>query len=201
MAVYIGKQFNSKLVKRTSIILTGLLLFSVVVFQIYFYLPYKTVNPGTGIENNLSGGANYFLKHQLHGPIFNTPEMGAYLTYYLFPKEQVFADNNAYADGFMGDVITPALEDQRSWLDLDNKYNFNVVCLNYDNQSKDFTQRLLMDSRWFLAYNDSYCVIFLKRNKVNDPLVRKELLDKLSLAEMMNRFSKSDFNFPYQGSK
>lgn len=196
MAAHIVKQFNSKVVKRTSIVLTAILLFSIVVFKIHFYLPYETVKPGTGIEKSLVGGASYFIKHKLQGPIFNTPEMGAYLTYYLYHNEQVFVNKNAYADEFADSVVIPVFENQKKWLDLDNKYNFNIVYLNYDRKVKKFTHRLLMDSRWFLAYHDDYCVIFLKRNKENDPLVRKELLDKLSLAKMMNRFNSKEFVFP-----
>lgn len=197
MAIQIGKQFNYKTVKQTSIALMGILLVLIIIFRINFYLPYHTAKPGTGIENKLSGGANYFITNKLQGPIFNTPEMGAYLTYYLYPKEHVFADKSAYADGFMAEVLLPTLKDQKRWLDLDNKYNFNVVYLNYDTQVKEFTQRLFMDSSWFLAYYDEYCLIFLKRNKKNDPFVRSELLNKITLTKMMHRFKANKFQIPY----
>ena len=193
MATIIAEQFNFKAVKRTSIVSIILLLVSVLSFNVYFYSPYRAYSPGTGIEKNLSGVADYFIKSKLQGPIFNTPEMGAYLIYYLYPEQQVFADNNAYTNGFMESVVSPALKNQKRWLDLDNKYNFNVVCLNYGNELKEFTNNLLMDSRWFLAYHDNYCVLFLKRNRNNDPLMRNELLSKKSFEEMMDRFSKNEF--------
>lgn len=149
--------------------------------------------PGLGIAEDMKGAARYFKEKGLEGPIFNNFDVGDYLIYHLYPKEKVFVDSRpeAYPPGFFKNKLLPAIKDQKEWLKLDTRYDFNVVFLAYHPQVKGMVERLFYDSKWFPAYYDKKFLIFLKRTAENDRFIRKELMDELTLRNIMRNF---DFN-------
>ena len=187
-----GKQ---KIVTRLTSVLTILLFLVLFMGRVNYYWPYHKgqEKPGLGIVKELDDGAAFFINNKLHGPIFNNFDIGDYLIYYLFPQERVFVDSRpeAYPPGFFKDQLLPAFDDYRKFLMLDYQYNFNVVFLANHRQVKKLTQELFYDSRWFVAYNDKYCVIFLKRNPENDKLLRQELMSKNNLREIIKNFERT----------
>ncbi len=184
---------HRKTTNRISIVMAAFLLVFVVAGRTGFFYPYRYQKPGLGIAEGLPGGARYFISNKLHGPVFNNFDVGDYLIYYLFPQERVFVDSRpeAYPPGFFKKELLPAIFRQKDWLQLDYKYNFNVVFLGYHPQVINMVKRLFIDSRWFLAYHDRYTIIFLKMNEENEPLVKDELQNRKVLNEIMRRFEEN----------
>ena len=189
-------QRHRKTTSRVSIVMAVFLLAFVSSSRSGLFYPYRYKEPGLGIAEGLPGGANYFIRNKLHGPVFNNFDVGDYLIYYLYPQEKVFVDSRpeAYPPGFFKKELLPAIYRQKDWLLLDYKYDFNVVFLGYHPQVSNLVKRLFDDSRWFLAYHDRYTIIFLKMNKENEPLVRDELQNRKVLNEIISRFNENRRN-------
>jgi hypothetical protein len=180
---------------RIALVATLLVVIVARLFLYNLYDPYKDgfLKPGLGLDEKMAGGADYFIKNELKGPIFNNFDIGDYLIYHLYPQEKVFVDGRpeAYPPEFFSDKLVPALFEQRKWLDLNYEYKFNVVFLGYHTQVLGFVQRLFYDDGWFLAYRDEYTIIFLRRGRENDHLVRRELLQRSTLREIEENFRRN----------
>ncbi len=187
-------EWHSKNVTRWSISILTVVMLLVLIPGYVRYNPYAfQKEPGFGIADELKGAGKYFRLKGLEGPVFNNFDSGDYLIYHLFPEEKVFVDSRpeAYPPGFFKDVLLPAINNQEAWLKLESQYQFNVVFLAYHPQVRKMAERLFNDSKWFPAYYDKKFVIFLKRTAENDRFIRKELMDELTLRNIMRNF---DFN-------
>jgi hypothetical protein len=107
--------------------------------------------------------ASFIQDHNLPGPIFNDFQMGAYLSFRLFPKYRLFIDSRvlepAVVQRYTEMKSTPA-----RWKEEDDRYGFRTVVLgNFSTMERSpLGQTLLRNPRWHLVYLDPLAVIFVK---------------------------------------
>ncbi|MDP3769556.1 MAG: hypothetical protein U1A25_00570 [Candidatus Sungbacteria bacterium] len=142
---------------------------------------------GLGLAPNNNASSDFFLAHDIKGPLLNNYDIGGYLIYNLAPKEKVFVDNRpeAYPNSFFQDIYIPLQENEHAWERAQQTYHFNAIFFAY----RDYTpwaQRFLVtriqDPAWAPVFADNYAIIFLKRNELNADLIAKFEIPK-------NRFS------------
>ena len=94
--------------------------------------------------------------------------------------EKIFVDGRpeAYPPGFFKNKLVPAFFNERKWLELDYKYNFNVIFLGKHPQVYAFIKRRIYDSGWYVVYNDKYNVIFIRNNNDNQYIIKNDLIRK-----------------------
>lgn len=140
-------------------------------------------NFGLGLAPGIEKGAEFFVKENLKGPIFNNYDIGGYLIYYLYPKEKVFADNRpeGYPVEFFSKTYLPMQEDESVWQAKSEEYNFNSI-LFYRHDLTPWAQKFLLarikDPNWAPVFVDNYNIIFLKRNQQNAELIKKYEIPK-----------------------
>ena len=140
-------------------------------------------NTGLGLEPEVGKAAEFFQKENIAGPIFNNYDIGGYLIYYLYPKERVFVDNRpeAYPESFFKEIYIPMQEKDEKWQEGLKKYNFNVIFF-YRNDLTPWAQSFLIkrvtDPNWAPVYVDDYNIVFLRRNELNQPIIKKYELPK-----------------------
>jgi len=126
-------------------------------------------------ENNKS--AEFFKEKNIQGPVFNNYDIGGYLIFHLYPQEKVFTDNRpeAYSVSFFEDIYIPAQQNDSVWQEQMEKHNFNSIFFMH----RDYTpwgQRFLIervkDPDWAVVYYDSFAIIFLKRNDLNQSVIK-----------------------------
>jgi hypothetical protein len=119
--------------------------------------------------------ASFILDHDLPGPIFNDFQMGAYLSFRLFPRYRLFIDSRVL-DPAVVKRYTEILSTPGRWQEEDGHYGFHTVVLGNFSKTvrSQLGQTLLHDPRWHLAYLDPLAVIFVKDDP-GQPAMRPEL--------------------------
>lgn len=150
---------------------------------------------GFGIVPGAKNAADFFIKNNLKGPIFNNFDIGSYLEYRLYPKEKTFIDGRpeAYPASFIQQVYIPMQTDQKLFLEQDKKYNFNAIFFSHTDQTpwaKNFLKWIVTDKEWKLVYLDDYVIILVKNSDANKILKQKIVIDQdsLSLLRLINFF-------------
>ena len=133
---------------------------------------------------------NFFKQNNLKGPIFNNYDNGGLLILYLYPNEKVFVDNRpeAYPAGFFQNTYIKMQQDQKTWQEMNQKYNFNTIFFyrhDLTNWGQEFLVSRIQDPEWAPIYVDPFAIIFLKNNDQNKPLI-----EKLRLPESMFKIKK-----------
>lgn len=133
---------------------------------------------GVGLTSQNSGSAGFFSAEGGKGPIFNNYDIGGYLIYYLYPEERVFTDNRpeAYPTDFFQKIYIPMQQNPAVWREQDKLYNFNAVFFShrdYTPWGRQFLVELMKNPDWVQVYIDQYAAIFLRRNELNAPLIKK----------------------------
>ncbi|HEV7505584.1 MAG TPA: hypothetical protein VGS07_11775 [Thermoanaerobaculia bacterium] len=107
--------------------------------------------------------ASFILDHNLPGPIFNDFQMGAYLTFRLFPKYRLFIDSRVLEPTVV-ERYTAMKSTPSRWQEEDDRYGFRTVVLgSFSTMVRSpLGQTLLRDPRWHLVYLDPLAVIFVK---------------------------------------
>jgi hypothetical protein len=107
--------------------------------------------------------ASFIEDHNLPGPIFNDFQMGAYLTFRLFPKYRLFIDGRVLDPALVQRYTTMTSTPSR-WQEEDDRYGFRTVILgNFSKTVKSaLGLTLLRDPRWHLVYLDPLAVIFVR---------------------------------------
>ena len=86
---------------------------------------------GIGLKEGNLAALEFFRSEHLQGPIFNTFDVGSYLTYGLYPRERVYVDNRpeAYPATFFTEDYFPLLVNEEKWRShlVTNKFNIIVV--------------------------------------------------------------------------
>lgn len=162
------------------------LLGTVLVPAIFFIKPQYWLQRnkiGFGLETGEKEAAEFFLSNKLKGPVFNNYDIGGYLIYYLFPQGKVFVDNRpeAYQADFFEKVYIPMQEQRDKWNKADKEYNFNTVFfyrLDLTPWAQTFLLNLIDDKNWAPVYVDGKRIIFLKRVKQNEELIKKFALPR-----------------------
>jgi hypothetical protein len=161
--------------------LGGLLILSLFLFNSTYWLNRVSWRPGL-IKGN-EGAAEFFLKENLKGPVFNDYDNGGYLIFYLYPKEKVFVDNRpeAYPRDFFQKTYVPMQEDEKRWKEAEKIYRFNTIFF-YRHDLTPWAQTFLVnrikDASWAPVYVDDWSIIFVKRNFQNQALIQEYELPK-----------------------
>ncbi len=131
-----------------------------------------------GLLEKTNGAAEFFIRENLRGPIFNNYDIGGYLIYHLYPRERVFVDNRpeAYPVSFFEDTYIPMQESDEKWRETDGRFRFNTVIF-YRRDLTPWAQKFMIariqDAAWAPVYVDDYAIIFLKRNEANETIIKK----------------------------
>lgn len=165
--------FSRKLAHWSS----GFLLFGILLFmsgEMRTFVAYPPFQLGLLPGNEKS--AEFFLDHNITGPIFNNYDIGGYLIHYLYPKEKVFVDNRpeAYPASFFQNTYIPMQNDEVVWKTQDERYGFNSVFFSYRDYTpwaQHFLIARVKDPTWAPVYVDPYAIIFLKRNEKNQSVI------------------------------
>ncbi len=133
---------------------------------------------GVGLLPNSLASAQFFIDHKIEGPIFNNYDIGGFLIFSLFPNQKVFVDNRpeAYPKEFFDKTYLPIQEEVSEWQTAQEDYGFNTVFFSHRDNTpwgQEFLVRLIDDPAWAPVFADNYAIIFLKRNKQNQPIIAK----------------------------
>jgi len=170
-------KFNSLNIKFGLIFLC-LAIFLITFFTHYQKLPLANKEFGFGLVKDNNQSAEFFREQNLKGPILNNYDIGSYLIYYLYPKEKVFTDNRpeAYSVSFFEQEYIPLQQDNNVWLEQDKLYNFNTIFFAYHDATpwaQKFLIERITDGLWAPVFADDYAIIFLKRNDLNQSIIKK----------------------------
>ncbi len=147
-----------------------------------------------GTAHGYENGVNFLINSNLKGPIFNNYNIGSYLAYRLYPKEQVFVDTRpeAYPLSFFEQVYNPMLSNLNTFQTVETKYKFNTIIYGYDNgwpNDIGFLRYLMQSKDWKVVYLDDKTVIFVKNDAQN-----KNLIQQYALSD--NNFSVPQYQSP-----
>lgn len=150
---------------------------TMVVLLIFNHSPRIAVPPlGLEVLAGNSSAADFFQEQNLRGPIFNNYDIGGYLIFYLFSQERVFVDNRpeAYSADFFQKIYIPLQEDENKWKEGEEKYGFNAIFFSPRDATpwgQEFLVKRIKDPSWAVVYFDSYGIIFIKRNELNQNVI------------------------------
>lgn len=183
VAINLNALVNSKDKKNYGNILAFLPMILLFLFVInpQWWLARKNI--GLGLKKNAENSANFFIKENIRGPVFNNYDIGSYLAFYLYPKERIFVDNRpeAYPASFFEKTYIPAQEDEQRWKELDAQYSFNAIFFwrhDLTPWAQNFLVRKISDPQWAPVFVDDFSIVFLKRNGPNQPVINKHELPK-----------------------
>ena len=119
--------------------------------------------------------ARFILDRGLPGPIFNDFQLGAYLSYRLYPRHRVFIDSRVL-DPALVVRYTQMVESPSLWRQAEGRYGFRTVVLgNFSKTLRSPLGRALQqDPRWRLVYLDPLAAIFTRGSSA-PPTLRLEL--------------------------
>lgn len=148
----------------------------------YYYSPIKYTT-GIGLYPGLNSSAEFFIKHNIKGPIFNDYDLGGFLIYYLNDREKVFVDNRpeAYSVEFFNDIYIPMQWDMAKFREIEQKYQFNCIWFfRFEDSpwSKNFLLEISKQSDYTLVFVDDLTVMFLKRNEQNMEVIQQFQLNR-----------------------
>ncbi len=109
------------------------------------------------------GAADYILEHDLPAPIFNDYQLGAYLSYRLFPHYRLFVDSRVLDPSVVVEY-TKVTASESEWRRFEKKYGFQTVVLgNYSRTVRSpLGLALLQDPTWRLVYVDPLAVVYTR---------------------------------------
>ncbi len=132
---------------------------------------------GLGLRPGNRAAADFILKNNLNGPLFNDFDIGGYAIFYLYPRWRPFADNRpeAYPATFFTETYVPMQTDEKVWQAKEKEYGFNLLLYSFQDRAPwavPFIVRRLLDPSWAPVFADQYAIIFLKRNEQNAELIK-----------------------------
>jgi hypothetical protein len=153
---------------------------------------------GIGLTSFSTSSSAFLKDNNVHGPIFNDPDIGSYLIGSLYPEEKVFVDNrfvDAYSASFFNDTYLPLLSDDTKWQEALQRYDFNaVVVYQYDETEnfRAFIRRRIYDPGWSFVYLDPYALILLRNAPANTETIRKFAITPANIRQKMENLIHSD---------
>lgn len=148
--------------------LTILTIFSGIFLSNHFFAPPKTILGGH-ISSNAQELSEFLSTHHIQGPILNNFNIGGFLIYHLYPKQQVFIDNRpeAYSAEFIENTYIPLQTNESTWQQLNQKYQFQTIILSLGDSAQEFapfiaTRRL--DPSWRVVFQNSSAIVFERLN-------------------------------------
>ncbi len=161
---FIALSINEAAGRKRQILISALLIISIVSIFISAQTDKRGIGQDSGqFPNKL---ASFFNKHNLSGRVFNNQQIGAFLTYHLYPKILVYSDTRD--DLFINTSVLPDLENtfllNRSVLPLLIKYRADFVV----GDASDGTSyaQLLNNPEWPLIYLDGRFMVFARKQIV-----------------------------------
>jgi len=161
----------------------GLALMYIAVFLVAIYANFQFVslhrgNRGVGLLPGNESAADFLRNEKIAGPIFNNYDIGGYLIWNLPENEKVFVDNRpeAYPDSFFSGVYKPMQENPDIFKKIDQQYNFNTVVFSRNDITPwgmNFLKMIKEDQGWAPVFEDTYAVIYLKKNEISQPIIEK----------------------------
>ncbi len=147
-----------------------------------YFSPIKYTT-GTGLFPEMNLSAEFFLKNNIKGPVFNNYDIGGYLIYHLYGKEKVFVDNRpeAYSVDFFKQTYIPMQEKMEKFREVEQRYNFNCIWFyRHDNTpwAQPFLLQLIEQPDYAPVFVDQLTIMFLKRNEQNAELIKRFELPK-----------------------
>ncbi|MEA1926363.1 MAG: hypothetical protein U9M90_03965 [Patescibacteria group bacterium] len=157
---------NKRFLNLSKMIIIPFLFALMVAFNSYFVFDYNNTR-GIGFCDNVIDALEYFKDQDISGRIFNDFDISSYLIFGLYPNEKIFVDHRpeAYPAGFFNNVLHSAITNERSWGEIEKKYDINSIFLtNKPSYSKInlFVNRRIQDPEWELRYSDKYAYILAK---------------------------------------
>ena len=104
------------------------------------------------------GAVNFIQANNLTGHLYNSGNLGGYLSYYITPKRKIFQYN-------MGRVFGDPLEYARHPEKL-AKWNVNYALVDTDSE-----MILFPDSEWATVYHDEASLLLVRRTPENEALI------------------------------
>lgn len=159
------KQLFSKRMAQYHTIFSTFQTIIVIFFLISSILIFTKESFGYELIDDYKAGVDFFLRQNLHGPIFNNFDIGSYLDYRLYPKERVFVDNRpeAYPASFFQNTYLPMEKNSQVFYHIDKQDNFQTIIFGKTDTSPETHTFLLWlnnDSKWRKVYEDTFVVIF-----------------------------------------
>jgi hypothetical protein len=138
---------------------------------------------GIGLEEANGAAAEFFLRENISGPIFNNFDVAGYLVYHLYPAHRVFVDNRpeAYPVAFFTEVYFPIQRDESKWEQVSRLYGLNVIVFNHRDRSihaEQFIIRRVLDPLWAPIYFDKNIIVLAKRFGPNQSVIARYELPK-----------------------
>ncbi|HEU4341290.1 MAG TPA: hypothetical protein VFU31_06945 [Candidatus Binatia bacterium] len=186
----VGKEDSPGTLLRVSVALVAIAFGLVAISPIYFVSSHRG-RVGIGLEPANHAAAEFLLKQNIRGPIFNNYDVGGYLIYHLYPRHRVFVDNRpeAYPASFFSDVYFPLQIDEEKWQELSHTYGFNMICFNHRDRSvwaERFIVRRVLDPAWAPVFMDKDIIVLLKRYGPNQSVIETYELPKERVLERSN---------------
>jgi hypothetical protein len=171
------------------------LCFLLILIEIYKVVSIQSV--GAQTKEFAKPSVDFFVKEELHGPIFNNFDIGSYLTYRLYPKEKVFVDGrvDAYPREFL---------QTENFNSFDKKYHFNVLFLSHWDQTPAknvLLTQLMKNPGYRLVYLDDYAMIFMKNTQKNENIIKKYGITERTYLLPENRDKESLIRYLYMFEK
>lgn len=134
------------------------------------------------VKEQYHPGVEFFIAHDLRGPIFNNFDIGGYLDYRLYPKTQVFVDNRpeAYPVEFF-DEYKSGQQDISKTAKLLKKYNIETIIFSHTDGTPwgiEFVRNLPTFEEYKIVYLDWSVAIAVKKQS-GLPAITDKDLDRL----------------------
>ncbi len=175
----LGYKFKLKSINAQA----GVVFLALAIFLANFFiyeqrLPLGKGQFGLGLPPRINQSARFFQEQNIQGPILNNYDIGSYLIYHFYPEKKVFVDNRpeAYSVSFFEDIYIPLQQDNSVFQKQDEIYNFNAIFFSHHDITpwgQNFLIERIDDSNWAPVFTDNYALIFLKRNKLNQPIIEE----------------------------
>jgi hypothetical protein len=175
---------------RTSVALAAVAMVLFLISPVYFVGGGRGAF-GIGLKQGNGAAGEFLNSEKLEGPIFNNFDVSGYLVYYLYPKQQVFADNRpeAYPPAFFRNEYFRLLEDEDYWTRRSREIGFNTIVFNHRDRSmasEQFIIRRVLDPRWTSVFFDNNIIILVNRSGPNQSTIMRFEVPKEKILERSN---------------
>lgn len=155
-------------------------LFLSILLTTAWYIPFPAKNSGIGLGFDYGpqyAGA-FYLQNHLPGNVYNNFDMGSYLDYILYPKQQTFVDGRpeAFPTNFFTSVYLPSENNPTVFESITKQYNLNTIVwdiTDYTPESANFLYNIVRNPQWKLVYLDEHSVILVKDIKQNSDVTHQ----------------------------
>jgi hypothetical protein len=141
---------------------------------------------GIGIKPGNLAAMEFMRRENLRGPIFNSYDVGGYLTYALYPRERVYVDNRpeAYPAPFFADGYFSLLVNEAKWRGAMSAHGFQAIVINPAGRSaasENFVIQRMLDPDWAAVFFDKDLLILARRFGANQTIIAKHELPRAAV--------------------